>query len=242
VTAGPKKLGTARQRLPAVPSSRGLVDCLERVLHCELQVAGAGRSVHHAFLAAAVDVDCVALHHEHWRVEGIDRFGAEFQALALGDGEVLGQPEVDLLQAGAALGGNAAGAEVSGTRSSHRARVEPDVARTVGILPVRSLARRSDAIGARLERAGARVAGETQHRNGEAAVDGEDGVHLPVTEDCVNNFVRVLSKGAIFAVGKLVGQVSVEYAGDVVVAESVILVDVVDVLLEGDIGAGLAGG
>ena len=72
-------------------------------------------------------------------------------------------------------------------------------------------------------------------------MDGEDRVHLPVAQDCVDNLVRVASELPSAAERQFVSEVAVEDVGDVVIAKSVIQADVVGVLLEGHVGAGLAG-
>src|SRR5258708_17038541 len=107
---------------------------------------------------------------------------------------------------------------------------------------IRRLARRSDAIRARLERSRAAVAGPIQHRDREAAMYCEDRVDTPVAQDCVHKLVRILAISAMLAEGQLISKVAVENVGYVVIAKSVILIDVIGVLLEGHIGAGLAAG
>ena len=83
---------------------------LEHELQTELQVASTLRCVDDPRLRAAEDVDGISVDHQNRSVKRVDGLRAEFQVLAFlaRQAELLAETQVDLLQARASLGADAA--------------------------------------------------------------------------------------------------------------------------------------
>src|SRR5260370_1536607 len=97
----------------------------EAILQRELQIARALRRIHYAFVAAAMHVDRVTLHHEDGRIESVDSFKSEFYILAFRDRKLLRHSHIYLFDPGTAFGAHAAVPEMTRSRILHGAVIEP---------------------------------------------------------------------------------------------------------------------
>ncbi len=73
-------------------------------------------------------------------------------------------------------------------------------------------------------------------------MNGENGVHLPIAQHGIHEPICVLPERPMLAQGQVIGDVAVEHMGQIVITVSVVLIDVVGILLEGNVGARLAAG
>src|SRR6185437_4286696 len=89
--------------------------------------------------------------------------------------------------------------------------------------------------------AGAGRIAEVVNRNGEAAMHCENGAHLPAARDGIDRPVHVLPEFAIAAEGYVISGIAVKHAGYVVIAETVVEIQIIGVFLKRLVGTCLAG-